>query len=66
MTLRIAAAGGGRALYRGSLGGISDAALGRIPAGGERTYRFTVVLPRSIGNEVEGSSLSASFSWNAA
>ncbi|HEY8810258.1 MAG TPA: hypothetical protein VIM28_09575 [Solirubrobacterales bacterium] len=41
-------------------------ALGQIPAGVQRTYRFLVALPRSVGNEVAGSSLSASFAWNAA
>ena len=66
MTLRIAVAGGGPVLYRGSLGGMSRIALGQIPAGGERAYRFTVALPGSVGNEVEGSSLSAGFTWNVA
>lgn len=66
MTLRIAAAGGGPVLYQGSLGGMSRIALGQIPAGGERTYRFTVTLPGSAGNEVAGSSLSAGFSLIAA
>jgi hypothetical protein len=66
MTLRIAAAGGGPALYQGSLGGMPRIALGQIPAGGERTYRFAVTLPGSVGNEVEGSSSSAGFTWNAA
>ena len=66
MTLRIAAAGGGAVLYEGPLGGMSRIAVGQIPAGGERTYRFTVTLPGSVGNEVEGSSLSAGFTWNAA
>ncbi len=66
MTLRIEVAGNGPVLYQGSLGGLSRLALGRIPAGGERTYRFTVALPGSVGNAVEGSSLSAGFAWNAA
>ena len=66
MTLRIAAVGNGPVLYQGSLGGMSRIVLGRIPAGGERTYRFTVALPGGVGNEVEGSSLSAGFAWNAA
>jgi hypothetical protein len=66
MILRIAPAAGGPALYHGSLGGMTRIALGRIPAGGERAYRFTVALPSSAGNEVEGSSLSAGFIWNAA
>ena len=40
--------------------------LGNIAAGSQRAYRFVVTLPSSVGNEVEGSSLSASFAWNAA
>ena len=66
MTLRIVAAGNGAVLYRGSLGGMPRVALGRIPAGGERSFRFTVALPGGVGNEVEGSSLSAGLIWNAA
>lgn len=67
MTLRILTAGaGGPALYQGSLAGMPRLELGRIPAGGARTYRFTVALPRSVGNQVEGSSLSAGFAWDAA
>lgn len=66
MILQIQAAGDGSILYRGSLAGMSRIAVGQVPAGGERTYRFTVALPGSVGNEVEGSSLSAGFSWNAA
>ena len=66
MTLQIVAAGSGAVLYRGPLGGMSRIALGQVPSGGERSYRFTVALPGSVGNEVEGSSLSAGFIWNAA
>jgi hypothetical protein len=67
LTLRIQSVGqAGPALYQGSPAGMSRLALGRIPAGGERSYRFTIALPGSVGNEVQGSSLSSSFAWNAA
>lgn len=56
----------GAVLYRGPIGDLPRLSLGRIDAGGERAYRFSVVLPAGVGNEVEGSSLSAGFSWNAA
>ncbi len=65
LMLRIAPAAGGPALYEGSLAGLSRLRLGRIAAGAERAYDFTVTLPRGVGNEVEGSTLSAGFSWNA-
>jgi hypothetical protein len=64
LELRIASARGA-VLYNGSLAGLQRLPLGRIDAGGARAFRFTVTLPRSAGNAVEGSSLSAGFSWIA-
>jgi hypothetical protein len=66
MTLRVQPAGASAPLYAGALAQMPHLALGRIPAGGERAYRFTVALPRSAGNVVAGASLSAGFAWNAA
>jgi hypothetical protein len=67
MTLRVQPArSGGAPLYIGSLAQMSRLALGRIPAGAERAFRFTVTLPGSTGNDVAGSSLSAGFAWSAA
>jgi hypothetical protein len=66
MTLRVQSAGASAPLYVGTLAEMPRLALGRVPAGGERAYRFTVALPSSVGNEVAGSSLSAAFAWNAA
>jgi len=40
-------------------------ALGRLPAGAARTYRFSVTLPRSAGNEVAGSSVTVDERWHA-
>lgn len=66
MTLQVRPAAGGASLYSGSLAGLGSLDLGRIPAGAERAYRFSVALPGSVGNEVAGSSLSAAFAWDAA
>jgi hypothetical protein len=63
--LRIESAAG-RALYSGPIGELPRLGLGSIAAGSERAYRFAVALPGSVGNEIEGSSLSAGFAWNAA
>lgn len=55
----------GAVLYDGTLAGLRRLGLGRIDAGVTRAFRFTVTLPRNVGNAVEGSSLSAGFSWIA-
>jgi hypothetical protein len=65
MVLRIESTAGDP-LYSGLIGQMPRLGLGAIAAGAERAYRFTVTLPSSVGNEVEGSSLSAGFAWNAA
>jgi spore coat-associated protein N len=66
LNLRIAPSGGSApALYDGPLSGLGRLDLGQIAAGAARAYGFTVTLPRSAGNGVEGSSLSAGFTWNA-
>lgn len=64
LRLRISATGGA-VLYDGALGGFSQLPLGRIGAGASRAFDFTVTLPRSVGNEVRGSTLGADFSWTA-
>lgn len=65
INLRVQAVGAARPLYSGSLGRLGRIPVGRIPAGGQRRYRFIVTLPQSVGNEVAGSSLSAGFAWAA-
>ncbi len=65
LALRISAPGGA-VLYDGTLAGLRRLHLGRIGAGASRAFDFTVTLPRSVGNEVKGSALGASFSWTAA
>ena len=65
LRLRIEAAGSGKVLFSGSLAQMRRLALGGFAAGARRAYRFTVTLPGSAGNEVEGSALSAAFAWSA-
>jgi hypothetical protein len=64
LDLRIAPVGGA-ALYNGTLAGLRHLQLGRIEAGGTRALEFTVTLPSSVGNEVQGSTLSTGLSWTA-
>jgi hypothetical protein len=64
LELRVASPGG-VVLYDGTLAGLQRLALGPIGAGATRAFRFTVTLPRNAGNAVQGSSLSAGFSWIA-
>lgn len=64
LDLRIASRGG-TVLYDGALAGLRSLPLGQIDAGGTRAFEFTVTLPRGVGNEVQGSTLSTGFSWTA-
>jgi hypothetical protein len=64
LELRIASPHGS-VLYEGTLAGLHRLPLGQIDAGGTRSLDFTVTLPSSAGNEVQGSVLSAGFSWTA-
>jgi hypothetical protein len=64
LDLRIASPDGAVA-YDGNLAGLGRLSLGRIAAGGTRAFDFTVTPPSSVGNEVQGSALSAGFSWTA-
>jgi hypothetical protein len=66
LLLRIEAARSGRTLFSGPLASMPRLALGRIGAGAERAYRFTVTLSRGAGNAIEGSSIDASFAWASA
>jgi hypothetical protein len=64
LALRIAAPGGAT-LYEGTLAGLGRLDLGRIGAGQTRALDFTLTLPGGVGNEVEGSTLGAGFTWIA-
>jgi hypothetical protein len=65
MTLRVETAAAGPVLYDGPIGQMQRLGLGSTPTGAEHAYRFTVTLPQDVGNEVQGSSMRASFAWNA-
>jgi hypothetical protein len=65
LMLRIESARSGRTVFSGALASMPRLALGEIGAGAQRAYRFTVTLPPSAGNAVEGSSMSAGFAWVA-
>jgi len=65
LLLKVEAAGSGETLFNGSLARMHRLGLGRFAAGAQHSYRFTVTLPGSVGNEVAGSSMSAAFAWTA-
>jgi hypothetical protein len=52
-------------VYTGSPARLTGAALGSLGARQRRTYRFTVTLPATAGNEIQGARLSLSFVWTA-
>ena len=64
LALRITAPDGA-VIYSGTLADLRRLPLGQIEAGETQALRFTVTLPRRVGNAVEGSALSAGFSWIA-
>lgn len=51
LRVHVTDAGSGRVLFSGTFGGLHAT----LPAGARR-YRFTVTLPRSAGNELQGAS----------
>ena len=53
----------GAVVYRGSPARLANAFAGTLGAGQRRTYRFTVTLPGSAGNAVQGARLRLSFVW---
>jgi hypothetical protein len=52
-------------VYRGSPAGLTNANAGTLAAGRRRTYSFTVTLPATAGNAVQGARLRLSFVWTA-
>ncbi|CAN5136773.1 hypothetical protein BH18ACT14_BH18ACT14_03620 [soil metagenome] len=55
----------GRIAYRGPLGGLAGETLGTFAPAEAHTYRLSVALPSTAGNELQGRSAGASFSWSA-
>jgi spore coat-associated protein N len=52
-------------VYRGSPARLANAFAGTLAAQQRRTYRFTVTLPASAGDDVQGARLRLSFVWSA-
>ncbi len=57
--------GEGRALYRGTLAGLSAVDLGTFAPRAVRVYRFAVTLPRQVAASMAGESLSVRLRWTA-
>ena len=55
----------GRIAYRGPVAGLADETLGTFAPAEAHTYTLGVALPSTAGNELQGLSASASFSWSA-
>lgn len=58
----------GTSVYNGTFGGLQDGAqqnLGVFAAGEARTYTFTVKLAQGAGNENQGKSAGAVYTWDA-
>jgi hypothetical protein len=61
----LASADTGRTAYRGSLADLAGEALGTFAPAEAHTYQLSVALPSSAGNELQGLSAGASFTWSA-
>jgi hypothetical protein len=55
----------GRIAYEGPLAGLAGDALGTFAPAEAHTYQLSVALPGTAGNELQGLSAGASFSWSA-
>lgn len=55
----------GRVAYRGPLAGLAGEALGSFAPAEAHTYKLSVALPGTTGNELQGLSAGASFTWSA-
>jgi spore coat-associated protein N len=55
----------GRIAYRGPLAGVAGDALGTFAPAEAHTYKLSVTLASSAGNELQGLSAGASFTWSA-
>ena len=55
----------GRIAYRGPLADLADETLGTFAPAEAHTYTLGVALPSTAGNELQGLSAGASFTWSA-
>lgn len=56
----------GNTVYSGTFGDMGTQSLGTFEAGEARTYEFSATLKSEAGNEEQGKSASAAYSWDAA
>lgn len=55
----------GRIAYRGPLARLAGEKLGTFAPAEAHTYKLSVALPSTAGNELQGLSAGASFTWSA-
>jgi hypothetical protein len=55
----------GRPVYSGSLAGLTSVGLGSMAQGESHRYRFTVSLPWSAGDSLQGAASAVTFTWSA-
>jgi hypothetical protein len=55
----------GHVAYKGTLSGLAGRTLGRLAPAQAHTYKLSVALPGTAGNELQGLSAGASFTWSA-
>lgn len=55
----------GRIAYQGPLADLAGETLGTLAPAEAHTYTLSVTLPSTAGNELQGLSAGASFSWSA-
>lgn len=53
------------AVYSGDLGGLGSKPLDTVAPEGARTYEFVVTLDAEAGNDIQGDSATAVYTWNA-
>lgn len=52
-------------VYEGDLGGLESESLGTIAPDASRTYEFVVTFDAAAGDDAQGSTASAVYTWNA-
>jgi hypothetical protein len=52
-------------IHTGTISDLGSISLGRIEPGASRTYDFTVTLDATAGDDAQGDSASAVYTWNA-
>lgn len=55
----------GTQIYSGTFGGLGTKGLGTFAAGESHTFKFTTQLKDTAGNDEQGKSATASYTWNS-